>query len=401
MSANKEPSWESVSLGDISTITMGQSPSSSSYNEYGIGNYLIQGNADIKDRKSAPRQWTSEPTKLCDVGDTLMTVRAPVGAIAKSIHNACIGRGVCSIKPNNVDHEYLYQFLLSYEKQWRSLEQGSTFTAVNGTDIKGVKLQIPPLSEQQRIAEILSTVDAKIEIIDQQISETQELKKGLMQQLLTKGIGHTEFKDSVLGKIPKSWEVLKVGDTCSLKGGFAFKSSDSCEHGIRWVKIANVGVNKIKWNDESFLPHGFEIQHRDFVLNEGDIILAMTRPILNGKLKIARISKFDSGSLLNQRVGRILENNNLNKDFAYQVFNSFLFISAMEKELVGTDPPNISSSMFEELNIALPPLKEQVEIAEILTSYDQKLEVLSEKKTTYQELKQGLMQQLLTGKMRV
>jgi type I restriction enzyme S subunit len=286
-------------------------------------------------------------------------------------------------------------------KQLKGISQGNANININAENIKSLKFPRPPLSEQQRIAEILSTVDAKIEIIDQQISETQELKKGLMQQLLTKGIGHTEFKDSVLGKIPKSWEVLKVGDTCSLKGGFAFKSSDSCEHGIRWVKIANVGVNKIKWNDESFLPHGFEIQHRDFVLNEGDIILAMTRPILNGKLKIARISKFDSGSLLNQRVGRILENNNLNKDFAYQVFNSFLFISAMEKELVGTDPPNISSSMFEELNIALPPLKEQVEIAEILTSYDQKLEVLSEKKTTYQELKQGLMQQLLTGKMRV
>jgi type I restriction enzyme S subunit len=287
------------------------------------------------------------------------------------------------------------------DNQFKKMSNGGVLKFVALGNIRNLLFPIPDYSEQQRIAEILSTVDAKIEIIDQQISETQELKKGLMQQLLTKGIGHTEFKDSVLGKIPKSWEVLKVRDTCSLKGGFAFKSSDSCEHGIRWVKIANVGVNKIKWNDESFLPHRFEIQHRDFVLNEGDIILAMTRPILNGKLKIARISKFDSGSLLNQRVGRILENNNLNKDFAYQVFNSFLFISAMEKELVGTDPPNISSSMFEELNIALPPLKEQVEIAEILTSYDQKLEVLSEKKTTYQEMKQGLMQQLLTGKVRV
>jgi type I restriction enzyme S subunit len=340
--------------------------------------------------------------------DVILTNRgANVGKCAittPSLEDANIGPQVTLIRcKKDYDYNLLHQVIMSsiIQKQIANINSGSAMNFLSLKVTNALQIPFPPLPEQQRIAEILSTVDAKIEIIDQQISETQELKKGLMQQLLTKGIGHTEFKDSVLGKIPKSWEVLKVGDTCSLKGGFAFKSSDSCEHGIRWVKIANVGVNKIKWNDESFLPHGFEIQHRDFVLNEGDIILAMTRPILNGKLKIARISKFDSGSLLNQRVGRILENNNLNKDFAYQVFNSFLFISAMEKELVGTDPPNISSSMFEELNIALPPLKEQVEIAEILTSYDQKLEVLSEKKTTYQELKQGLMQQLLTGKMRV
>ena len=132
---NKGHLWENKRLGDVTIITMGQSPSSSSYNENGIGSYLIQGNADIKNRKSSPRQWTSEPTKFCDIGDTLMTVRAPVGAIAKSTHHACIGRGVCSIKPKNLDNEFLYQFLLSYESKWKALEQGSTFTAVNGNDI--------------------------------------------------------------------------------------------------------------------------------------------------------------------------------------------------------------------------------------------------------------------------
>ena len=75
---------------------------------------------------------------------------------------------------------------------------GSTFTAVNGGDIRGLKIPLPPLPEQQKIASILSTVDEKIENINQQIEQTKLLKKGLMQQLLTKGIGHTKFKDSKL-----------------------------------------------------------------------------------------------------------------------------------------------------------------------------------------------------------
>jgi len=408
-------SWKGSKLSEIVDLEHGFQFRKEDFTDSGIP--VIKINNIIGNDLNLDNLSFIEPSRLEEFSrflikknDILMSLTGNIGRVIEVgliqrdfVQNYRVGKFV-PVNRNELYNRYI-KYLLSSPlvlSQFFKFSNQSAQANFGKQDMDKVWVAIPTsLPEQQKIAEILSTVDAKIEIIDQQISETQELKKGLMQQLLTKGIGHTEFKDSVLGKIPKSWEVLKVGDTCSLKGGFAFKSSDSCEHGIRWVKIANVGVNKIKWNDESFLPHGFEIQHRDFVLNEGDIILAMTRPILNGKLKIARISKFDSGSLLNQRVGRILENNNLNKDFAYQVFNSFLFISAMEKELVGTDPPNISSSMFEELNIALPPLKEQVEIAEILTSYDQKLEVLSEKKTTYQELKQGLMQQLLTGKMRV
>ena len=135
------PAWEEKKLGDISKITMGQSPDSKSYNNNADGLYLIQGNADIKNRKSNPRNWTSEPTKECNIGDLLLTVRAPVGAIAKSYHNACIGRGVCAISNNKYsDIEYLYQYLLWFEKRWISLEQGSTFTAVSSSDIKTLKI---------------------------------------------------------------------------------------------------------------------------------------------------------------------------------------------------------------------------------------------------------------------
>lgn len=178
------PDWEEKKLGEVAIITMGQSPESKSYNTESQGMLLIQGNADIKERVTLPRQWTKEPTKTCKIGDLILTVRAPVGSIAKSKHNACIGRGVCSItnKKNSV-LEFVYQFLLSYETKWGSLEQGSTFSAVSGSDIKSLKLNLPTLLEQQKIANFLSGIDGKIEQVNGELVKTQEFKKGLLQQM--------------------------------------------------------------------------------------------------------------------------------------------------------------------------------------------------------------------------
>lgn len=178
------PKWEEKRLGDVAVVKMGQSPDSKSYNSDSVGMLLIQGNADINGRVTNPRQWTSEPTKTCEIGDLILTVRAPVGAISKSLHHACLGRGVCSIKNNKFsDIEFLFQFLLGYEDKWKKIEQGSTFTAVNGNEINSVKLNVPSLLEQKKIAEFLSAIDIKIESVASSASATAEFKKGLLQQM--------------------------------------------------------------------------------------------------------------------------------------------------------------------------------------------------------------------------
>ena len=174
--------WESKKIGSICEIIMGQSPSSACYNEDKIGLPLIQGNADIKNRKTFPRVYTSDITKTCDVGDIIMSVRAPVGAISRSLHHACIGRGVCSIKPKQ-NSEFIYQFLLNYENKWSRISQGSTFESINSFDITSTNIVLPLKEEQEKIASFFSLIDKKLELEMEKLEQLQEYKKGLLQQM--------------------------------------------------------------------------------------------------------------------------------------------------------------------------------------------------------------------------
>ena len=176
--------WEERILEDVSIIIMGSSPKSENYNELGIGLPLLQGNADIKNRKSCPRNFTTEITKECDVGDILMSVRAPVGYVAKAMHDACIGRGIAAIRvKENNNQEFLYQYLIYMEDIWGKFSQGSTFDSVNSEQIRNLSIFIPCLQEQTKIADFLTKLDDKIEKVALQLEQVKMWEKGLLQQM--------------------------------------------------------------------------------------------------------------------------------------------------------------------------------------------------------------------------
>jgi type I restriction enzyme S subunit len=174
--------WEVKTLGEVCKITMGQSPSSSNYNYSKIGLPLIQGNADIKNRETIIRTYTSEITKRCKTDDIIMSVRAPVGEIARATFDACLGRGVCAITYEN---DFVYHYLIFIEPTWSKLSTGSTFDSVNSTVIRDLEVPIPPLSEQIHIATILSDMDGAIAGLEKQLEKYRAVKVGLMQELLS------------------------------------------------------------------------------------------------------------------------------------------------------------------------------------------------------------------------
>lgn len=173
--------WEQRKLSDITEIVMGQSPSSKNYTDNPNDNILVQGNADLKDGKVVPRLWTKEITKTIDKDGIILTVRAPVGDVARTDYKVVLGRGVAGIKGN----DYIFQFLqkLQNNRYWVSLSSGSTFESINSNDIKDLFIDIPSIEEQTKISMLLNNINSIITLHQRKLDHLKLQKKALLQQM--------------------------------------------------------------------------------------------------------------------------------------------------------------------------------------------------------------------------
>ena len=176
-----EGEWENKILSEVTNITMGQSPKSENYTDNSNDYILVQGNADIKDKQVVPRLWTTEVTKMAEIGDIILTVRAPVGDIGKTDFNVVIGRGVAAIKGN----DFIFYTLEKMKMTgfWNRFSTGSTFESISSNDIKEAIIQLPTLEEQQAIGAYFSNLDNLIAAHQEKIYQLETLKKKLLQDM--------------------------------------------------------------------------------------------------------------------------------------------------------------------------------------------------------------------------
>ena len=178
--------WEVKTLSKLSDIILGQSPPSIAYNEDGKGTPFLQGNAEFGDFYPVNKKYTTVCKKLSKEGDILISVRAPVGDLNFSDKEYCIGRGLAAIRPSDkLSVDFLFYFLKKSKEQFKRISTGSTFKAVGGSEIRKFKIPVPPLPEQKRIAEILSTIDEKIHLEKERKQKLERIKDQMMHDLLT------------------------------------------------------------------------------------------------------------------------------------------------------------------------------------------------------------------------
>lgn len=311
---------------------------------------------------------------------------------------------ICFRLNEKVDNVYMKHYFESslWHKEVLSIapEGGRSHGLLNvGTkEFFSIKLIIPSLKEQQNIADILSTVDTQIEQTGQIIEQTKELKHGLMQQLLTKGIGHREFKESNLGDIPSEWEIIKLGQLADIHRGASPRPikdpkwfSDESTHG--WIRISDVTKsNKYLLSTEQHLSQeGIE---KSRSVKPGDLIMSICGTI--GRPIILKMHACIHDGFV---AFESLKTNKVDVEYLRYVLTTLTDYFKSQGQ-PGTQV-NLNTAIVEKAIIALPKLEEQQKIAEILSSVDDQIDIYEKEKEKYEELKKGLMQQLLTGKIRV
>lgn len=381
--------WEVKTLGDIAQINMGQSPDSKFYKSYKIGLPLIQGNADLKNKKQLIRFWSSQITKTCDEGDIIMTVRAPVGAIGLSTERSCIGRGVCSLKANNIEKSFLYFSLEFKESEWKVLEQGSTFTAANSNQIKGFQIPLPPtLAEQTAIATALNDADALISSLEKLIAKKKSIKQGAMQELL---------------KPKEGWEENTLGEVATLKARIGWQGLTTAEYRKTGSYFLITGTEFkngfIDWECCNYVDESRYNQDKNIQVKPNDVLVTKDGTIG----KVALIKSVPKPATLNSGVFVIRPiKDSFDPEFFYYLLLSDVFKVFLSQLSAGSTIIHLYQKDFVTFKFFTPKsLDEQKIIAEVLSDMDNEILILEGKLKKQKQLKQGMMQSLLTGKIRL
>lgn len=178
--------WEVGSLSDIATITMGQSPCGTSYNENGEGIIFYQGRTEFGFRFPSIRLYTTAPSRFAEVGSTLMSVRAPVGDINMALLRCCIGRGVASIKSNCDCDSYIYYLMKSLKKRFDIYNgEGTVFGSVGRDTLRGMLITIPPSSVISDFEMNISKIDSRIKTNELESQRLAYLRDTLLPRLMS------------------------------------------------------------------------------------------------------------------------------------------------------------------------------------------------------------------------
>jgi len=339
----------------------------------------------------------SKGLRLIPKNSLLFTSRATIGYLAINEVEVAINQGVISLIPKhtNVNIAFFYYLLQKLRGHFENLAGGSTYREISMSTFSNVEVFLPPLEEQQKIAEILSTIDEAIQKTNEIIAKTERLKKGLMQELLTKGIGHKEFKDTEIGKIPKEWEVVKLNEVTEIRSNRVVS---------RFDKVAFIPMELIP---DSGIFVKYEVRPKEKVKSftyceRGDLLLAKITPCLeNGKQGIVPEDISCDIVLATTEVFPI-HCKRIDKLFLFYVLKFPQFRNRIIASMTGTTGrQRASRRTVENLKIPLPPTLEQQKIAEILSTVDKKLEIERNEKARLERIKQGMMNLLLTGKIRV
>ena len=329
------------------------------------------------------------------VGKTFVYRQSDIVVLLSSI-------AIIRLFQDKVEPEFCSQYLLSplFYQKLENTKSGSAIRRIVLSDLKKIELPTPPLPEQQKIAAILSSVDDVIEKTRAQIDKLKDLKTGMMQELLTKGIGHTAFKDSPVGRIPEGWEVVSLGTLASFvtsgSRGWAQYYSDSGSLFIRIGNLTREHIN-LRFDDCVYVSPPDSAEGKRTQVQLGDVLISITADL--GVIGV--VNESIGEAYVNQHVSLV----RLDQPETARWVGHFLAFENSQKQFVANNDAGAKSglnlSAIRNTLVAMPETDERQRIVEALDAVDGEIARKRQKVQHVMRMKKALMQDLLTGKVRV
>jgi len=410
---NLPADWRAVRLLDVADVIAGQSPPSENYNERQIGLPFLQGNADFSDEFPLPRVWCVEPKKFCNAGATLISVRAPVGALNRADQVYALGRGLAALEARTIDADFLYYLMKRWRVALQRVGQGTTFDAITSKHLSQLVVPVPiDTEEQQFIASILRTVDEAIKCTRMTLEKSRIVKHGLLQKLLTCGVDANgevrkfetspdKFKSSRLGRIPEAWSASNVNTEFNISTGFTLGEHRRPRVNKRkYLRVANVQRDRILLDDVAEL----EASDKEMLgrrLEENDLLVVEGHANPNEIGRCARVKKDAVGLTFQNHLFR-LKAKRLDPRFACLWLNSYWSRAYWRRMCATSSGLNtINQRLLKALLVIVPDVDEQQRIVALSNAQNTLIQNTQNSLQELETLKRGLMQDLLTGKVRV
>ncbi|MDO9182446.1 MAG: restriction endonuclease subunit S [Bacteriovorax sp.] len=312
-----------------------------------------------------------------------------------------LNQRVCKITTEKTAiDDFTFHFLSKILPEINSLTASTTVKHLSTKDLNEYLGYFPPINEQKKIAEILTAVDRVIKLTSMEIDKLKDLKKGMMQELLTKGIGHTKFKDSPVGKIPESWDVVETEMIYDIQLGKMLSPVAKLGNDQKiYLGNSNVGWDEI--NLEKSLTMEFnEVERKKFRLKSGDLLVCEGGEI--GRAAIWRESLEEcyyqkALHRLRAKKDRVIDT----QFMQYYLELNFRYRNVFSSLVGTTSISHFTRETFLKLPVTLPSFEEQEKIVDIISKITFSLSNQKLKLEKLINLKKGLMNDLLTGKTRV
>jgi type I restriction enzyme S subunit len=386
---------------DIAEIILGQSPPSSAYNKIGDGLPFFQGKADFGLLHPTARMWCSEGEKFATAGDVLLSVRAPVGDVNIATTKCVIGRGLAAIRARSkIDPWFLYFALLHARPVLESRATGSTFESVNRTTLGELEIPFCETFDQKAIASILKTIVTKI--ADEEAIEgiTVDTKRAAMRELFTRGLRGEPQRETEIGLVPESWDVVALGSFGKIGNGSTPKKTVPAywQGGTYpWLTSAKVYDRDIEFADQYVTDVALKECHLPKV-RPGAVLMAITG---QGKtLGHCAVLKFEAS--ISQHVAYLqADTEKTDPGFIRGYLETQYDYLRQVSSGGGSTKGALTCAFLRDLPIPLPGLDEQREIVTILDAIDRKIALHQGKHAVLEELFKSLLHKLMTGEVRV